>query len=135
MYHKNEIQPNAVYTLRDVCRLLDIGEATARRWLATGKLPARRIGRAYRFLGQDLLDLLRVGAPTRPSQGASSIRMVAEPVAVYTVGVRLRRPSVNSEDRDKGQRLAATIRAELAEKETGSLEEAMAQLRGRAWSS
>ncbi|MPZ15284.1 MAG: helix-turn-helix domain-containing protein [Chloroflexi bacterium] len=60
-----EIRPNAVYTLPEVCQILRIGDATARKWIKTGKLPAARIGRAYRVLGSHLLDAL--GASRSPS--------------------------------------------------------------------
>jgi len=52
------VSPGAVYTLQEVCRILRISEATARRWIRDGRLPGRRIGRNYRFLGRDLLDVL-----------------------------------------------------------------------------
>ena len=54
-----DIVPGAVYTLRETCQLLKISEATARRWLKAGQLRGRRIGRAYRFLGADLLAALQ----------------------------------------------------------------------------
>ena len=57
-----DLSPGAVYTLQEVCRLLRISEATARRWIKDGRLPGRRIGRDYRFLGRDLLDALE-GVP------------------------------------------------------------------------
>ena len=56
-----EITPNAVYTLQEVCHFLRISEATARRWIKTGRLPGRKIGRDYRFLGSDLLESLESG--------------------------------------------------------------------------
>ena len=54
-----EIRQNAVYTLKETCILLKIGDSTVRRWIKEGLLPARRIGRDYRFLGGDLLAALR----------------------------------------------------------------------------
>lgn len=59
MEKREEIIPGAVYTLDEVCKLLHVGKATARRWLKEGKLPKRQVGRKYRFLGKDLLLLLR----------------------------------------------------------------------------
>jgi len=53
-----EIRQNAVYTLGEVCQILRISDATARRWLKTGKLRSARVGRAYRVLGGHLLDAL-----------------------------------------------------------------------------
>lgn len=52
------IADDGVYTLREACRLLRISEATARRWIKEGRLPGRKIGRDYRFLGRDLLRYL-----------------------------------------------------------------------------
>jgi excisionase family DNA binding protein len=75
-----EIRPNAVYTLSEVCQILRISDATARRWLKAGKLRAARVGRAYRVLGSQLLDALdrgmadleEVPAPTRGGRSRSS---------------------------------------------------------------
>ena len=53
-----DILPNAVYTLKDTCEAFKISESTVRRWVKTGLLPARKIGRDYRFLGSDLLAAL-----------------------------------------------------------------------------
>lgn len=53
-----EILPNAVYTLEEACKLLKTTDATARRWIKLGILPPRKLGRAYRFLGSDLLAAL-----------------------------------------------------------------------------
>jgi excisionase family DNA binding protein len=55
-----EIRANAVYTVADVCQILRISDATARRWLKEGKLRSARVGRAYRVLGSQLLDALSV---------------------------------------------------------------------------
>ena len=53
-----EIRPNAVYTLAEVCDILQVSDATMRRWLKTGKIRAARVGRAYRVLGSRLLEAL-----------------------------------------------------------------------------
>ncbi len=49
-------------------------------------------------------------------------------------GVQLVRPASSAVAVRRGRRLAKTIRAELAKSITGSLDETMSQLRGRAWS-
>ncbi len=67
-----DIFPNAVYTLREACRLLKISEATARRWLKEGRFRGRKIGRDYRFLGRDLLECL--GATFPPPSDVESPR-------------------------------------------------------------
>ena len=56
-----EIRPNAVYTLAEVCQLLRISDATARRQLKSGMLRSARVGRAYRVLGSQLLEALNAG--------------------------------------------------------------------------
>jgi excisionase family DNA binding protein len=57
------IQPGAVYTLAEACNILQVSEATLRRWLKDGRLPSARIGRGYRFLGSQLLDALTLPEP------------------------------------------------------------------------
>jgi len=57
------IQPGAVYTLAEACEILQVSEATLRRWLKDGRLPSARIGRGYRFLGSQLLDALTLPEP------------------------------------------------------------------------
>jgi len=57
-----EIRPNAVYTLAEVCQLLRISDATARRQLKSGMLRSARVGRAYRVLGSQLLEALGSGS-------------------------------------------------------------------------
>ncbi len=49
-------------------------------------------------------------------------------------GVQLVRPEKSAAARRQGRRMARAIRAELAESVSGSLDEAMRELRGRAWS-
>jgi excisionase family DNA binding protein len=55
---KTEIQSNVVYTLKEVCDILQISPATALRWIKDGKLRPSRIGRGYRFLGAQVLAAL-----------------------------------------------------------------------------
>ena len=49
-------------------------------------------------------------------------------------GVQLVRPEESAAARRQGRRMARAIRAELAESVSGSLDEAMGEMRGRAWS-
>lgn len=51
-----DILPGELYTLQEACRVLRVSEPTVRRWVKSGRLQARRIGRDYRFRGSDLLD-------------------------------------------------------------------------------
>ena len=41
--------PETLLTLRDVARYLQVSEKTVRRWVAQGRLPCLRLGRALRF--------------------------------------------------------------------------------------
>jgi hypothetical protein len=49
-------------------------------------------------------------------------------------GVQLVRPEESAMARQQGRRMARTVRAELAESVSGSLDEALREMRGRAWS-
>jgi excisionase family DNA binding protein len=59
---RREIVPNAVYTLKEVEEILQVSDATMRRWLKEGKARSARMGRAYRFLGRQLLEMLESSA-------------------------------------------------------------------------
>lgn len=48
------IAPDLLYTLQEACQLLRISESTARRWIKEGRLRARKIGRDYRIVGNEL---------------------------------------------------------------------------------
>lgn len=48
------IEPEALYTLKEVRNYLRISDATARRWVKQGRLRARKFGRDYRVRGRDL---------------------------------------------------------------------------------
>jgi excisionase family DNA binding protein len=61
-----EIRPNAVYTLREVCQILKVSDATMRRWIRDGQIHGSRVGRAYRFLGSQLLKSLDLDRPATP---------------------------------------------------------------------
>ncbi len=49
-------------------------------------------------------------------------------------GVKMVRPNESAAARRQGRRMARAVRTELAESVSGSLDEAMHELRGRAWS-
>lgn len=55
---KPEIQPLAIYSLQELCDLLGIADATARRWIKKGKLPTTKVGRQYRVTGRAILQAL-----------------------------------------------------------------------------
>jgi excisionase family DNA binding protein len=52
----DELRPGALYTLKEVCELLRISDATARRWIKQGRLRARRVGREYKVLGREVVE-------------------------------------------------------------------------------
>lgn len=55
---KRGIQPNAFYTLAELSTELNIGRDTLRRWIRSGALPAKRVGKKWWIAGQAVLDLL-----------------------------------------------------------------------------
>jgi hypothetical protein len=58
MDNKVEIRPNAVYTLPEVCPIVRINDATARRHLKNGRLRATHAARPYPARGSQLLTAL-----------------------------------------------------------------------------
>ncbi len=55
----NEIKVNAVYKVVAVSKLLKCDRSAIYKAVKSGKLPALRIGKGYRFLGQDILIFIR----------------------------------------------------------------------------
>ena len=53
-----EIEPNRVYTFDEVLGLLKLSPVTLRRLIRSGKIPAIKLGKKYRFLGFELLRAL-----------------------------------------------------------------------------
>lgn len=49
-----------VLTIPETATYLKISEATVRRWIITGKLPAFQIGRKYRIRRKDIVDRFEV---------------------------------------------------------------------------
>lgn len=52
------IEPNEVYTTKEVAELLKVSLPTIKRMLKDKRLKSTRIGKQHRFLGRDLLDML-----------------------------------------------------------------------------
>ncbi|MBN1461695.1 MAG: helix-turn-helix domain-containing protein [Armatimonadetes bacterium] len=50
---------NTILKVRDVCKLLGVGQSTVYRAVETGRLPAVRIGTAIRFRPEALEQFLR----------------------------------------------------------------------------
>jgi excisionase family DNA binding protein len=43
-----------LYNIRQVARMLNIAETTARRWASEGKLPGLKLGRSFKFTEEQL---------------------------------------------------------------------------------
>ena len=54
------IEPNALYTLEEVAKILGLGERTLGKLCEDGKIHRIRFGNKNRFLGEGLLQDLRV---------------------------------------------------------------------------
>jgi len=68
------IEPNEVYTTKEVAELLKVSLPTIKRMLKDKRLKSTRIGKQHRFLGRDLLDMLTIdsAAPAGAGSGAPS---------------------------------------------------------------
>ena len=53
------IEPTAVYTLKKASELLHLPESTFRLLLKRGEIKGTKVGRQWRFLGDDILALLQ----------------------------------------------------------------------------
>ncbi|HRR95876.1 MAG TPA: helix-turn-helix domain-containing protein [Candidatus Ratteibacteria bacterium] len=58
MKEKIEILENAIYTANEVRQILGISGEKIRNFLKSGQLKSVRIGKAYKILGKDILQLL-----------------------------------------------------------------------------
>lgn len=69
-----KIEENEVYTTKEVAELLKISLPTVKRMLKDGRLKSTRIGRQHRFLGRELLDILRTreDLSRKPGGGADA---------------------------------------------------------------
>ena len=56
---REEIQEKAIYSVNDVCRLLEISQMTCHRWIKEGIIPAKKFGLKYVILGSALLKALQ----------------------------------------------------------------------------
>lgn len=59
MREKTEILENAVYTANEVRQILGVSGTRIREFLTSGKLKAVKIGKSYKILGKDILQLLK----------------------------------------------------------------------------
>ena len=56
------IEPNTAYTLPEIEQGLKVAKVqTLRKWVADGRLPAKKMGRTWIVLGSDLLRIIGSG--------------------------------------------------------------------------
>lgn len=67
-----QIEPNEVYTTKEVAELLKVSLPTIKRMLKDKRLKSTRIGKQHRFLGKDLLDMLSPDDPGIPAPATST---------------------------------------------------------------
>lgn len=67
-------ETSALYTPKETAAILKISERTVRRWIAEGRLPARRYGRQLRIAEESLLAF---GTPTEPAEGDETMAQLA----------------------------------------------------------
>jgi len=54
-----------IYTTEQVAKKLQVSLITVRRYIKSGKLPASKVGRNYRILESDILELLAKSRVTK----------------------------------------------------------------------
>jgi excisionase family DNA binding protein len=80
-------------TVADVARFLQIEEATVRRLARDGELPARKLGKHWRFLRDDLLAALRTPTAhddTPPPGAPADGQAITQAAAAALLGVSVR---------------------------------------------
>lgn len=58
---KEGIASDAVYTIEDLARLLQLSSWTIREYAKSGKIPHVKVGRCYRFCGWQIREWLNQG--------------------------------------------------------------------------
>ena len=58
MTKKSQIQPLTVYNLEEASNLLDINRKTTYRLIKQGELPAKKVGKGYKLLGEHLVNFM-----------------------------------------------------------------------------
>ncbi|GER06686.1 excisionase [Iodidimonas muriae] len=66
------MEPKQFQTVKDVADLLQVGEATVRRWIKTGELRAIDIGREWRIAPDDL-DRFLCQHATKPEENSPEV--------------------------------------------------------------
>lgn len=54
----HELNPNTVYTPREIAQILKISQTTVKRLLRQGLIRANKIGGQYRIIGHEILRLI-----------------------------------------------------------------------------
>lgn len=78
---KEPIVENSVYDPREAARILGLSPVTMERKIRRGEIKAARIGKQYRLLGRDLLELLQWETHLRALLRDVHARMPAVPEA------------------------------------------------------
>lgn len=65
------IEPNKLYTVKELAAIVRVHERTVWRWLWAGKFPTRRMGRKHLILGSDVIPMLEartMGQTSTPAE-------------------------------------------------------------------
>lgn len=52
------VDPNKIYTLDEICKIVRIGRQTIDKEMKCGKLPTYRVGRQYRVTGEQVIEYI-----------------------------------------------------------------------------
>lgn len=74
------INNDKVLTLKEVAQLLKISTPTVYRKVQSGELPAKKIGRGWRFLAGDIMALMKAGKGESPVSNISSAPIDTEKI-------------------------------------------------------
>ena len=55
-----EVSGTKLYDIQEIAKTLNIHPQTVRRWIHSGKLPARKLGKAYYISEQELNDFTQI---------------------------------------------------------------------------
>ena len=114
------LQQKLYLTLGEAAATLGVHPNTLRNWDRLGRVRLSRLpGSRHRRVPVSEMERLLAQMQAEPPVGA---------------GVHLEPPHSDPARRAEGEKLAATIKQELASVEAGTLEECMRELRGRSWS-
>jgi len=113
-----KIEENEIYTTKEVAEILKISLPTIKRMLKDGRLPSTRIGRQHRFLGKDLLDIMKShGMGVTRDEPAQVAAAMSEPGQVretpMTFAPREEPERVSPELRRRSYMLGKQLRSDL----------------------